>query len=539
MTTAHPAFTFMVRAVVLVALCGLGSCGGGGGGGGSSNSNNNGGGSGNGNGDWTPGTFLDADRFAAQCAAPRSGIDPTTGQRYPDVQGTATDENNWLRSWSNDLYLWYNEIDDVNPAGYDTLDYFDLLKTFATTPSGNPKDKFHFWYPTDDWVALSQSGITAGYGALWVILADVPPRELVVAYTDPNSPATAPSAKLARGAEVLTVDGVDLVNANDQAGVDTLNRGLWPAQVGEHHVFTVRDPDGTQRSITMTSANVTSTPVQNVKTIADPMGPVGYMQFNDHIATAEQELIDAIEQLRDDGVTDLVLDMRYNGGGYLDIANELAYMIAGPGITDGRSFEELRFNDKHPATNPVTGAPLEPFPFHNEAQGFSAPFGDRLPTLNLSRVFVLTGPDTCSASESVMNGLLGVDVQVIQIGTRTCGKPYGFYPQDNCGTTYFTIEFQGVNAKGDGDYTDGFSPGEAPPGGDVMAGCFVEDDFTHGLGDPSEARLNVALGYRGGLGCTALHQSEDRSMIASVSRLAAIDGHARKSPWLQNRTLRR
>ncbi len=57
-----------------------------------------------------------------------------------------------------------------------------------------------------------------------------------------------------------------------------------------------------------------------------------------------------------------------------------------------------------------------------------------------------------------MNGLRGVNVQVIQIGTTTCGKPYGFYPQDNCGTTYFSIEFRGVNAQGFGDYPDGFSP---------------------------------------------------------------------------------
>ena len=60
---------------------------------------------------------------------------------------------------------------------------------------------------------------------------------------------------------------------------------------------------------------------------------------------------------------------------------------------------------------------------------------------------VLTGPDTCSASESVINGLRGVDVEVNLIGGPTCGKPYGFYPQDNCGTTYFAIQFQGVNAR--------------------------------------------------------------------------------------------
>ena len=63
-------------------------------------------------------------------------------------------ENNWLRSWTNDLYLWFDEVVDRNPALFTTPAYFDLLKTTATTPSGNPKDKFHFTYDTAAWVAL-------------------------------------------------------------------------------------------------------------------------------------------------------------------------------------------------------------------------------------------------------------------------------------------------------------------------------------------------------------------------------------------------
>ena len=84
-------------------------------------------------------------------------------------------------------------------------------------------------------------------------------------------------------------------------------------------------------------------------------GPVGYMLFNDHIATAEDQLINAIQTLSNGAVTDLVLDIRYNGGGFLDLASELAFMIAGPGRTTGKTFELLQFNDKHPTRDPVTG----------------------------------------------------------------------------------------------------------------------------------------------------------------------------------------
>src|SRR5205814_1836239 len=138
-----------------------------------------------------------------------------------------------------------------------------------------------------------------------------------------------------------------------------------------------------------------------------------------------------------------------------------------------------------------------PIPFHTTTQGFSVSRGTPLPTLNLSRVFVLTGAGTCSASESIINSLGGVGVQVIQVGSTTCGKPYGFFPQDNCGTTYFSIQFKGVNAVGFGDYTDGFSPNNTlGVAGTLVPGCSVADDFSRALGDPNEARLAGALGYR-------------------------------------------
>ena len=375
---------------------------------------------------WTQGVFQASSTFAAQCASPRTGTDPATGRPYPDTRGTTLSENNFLRSWTNELYLWYNEVPDSNPGSYSTSNYFNLLKTSAVTPSGNLKDRFHFTYPTDQWQALSQSGVEAGYGAQFLITASSPPRKVVVAYTEPGSPATTPPASLARGAQVLTVDGVDLVNASDSASIAKLNEGLYPSSAGASHTFSVLDPGASApRTITMVSANVTSSPVQNVGTIRTAAGTVGYMLFNDHIATAEQALVTAFRQLADAKVNDLVLDVRYNGGGYLDIASEVAYMIAGPGLTTGRTFEKTVFSDKHTTRDPVTGQPLEPMPFHASAQGLSVPDGQALPTLNLSRVTVLAGSNTCSASESIINGLQGVGVQVILIGGTTCGSRTG------------------------------------------------------------------------------------------------------------------
>ena len=478
--------------------------------------------------------FLDASTFQNRCENPRSGIDPATSQPYLDVQGTTVDENNFLRSYSNDTYLWYDEIVDQDPGLFaDPVAYF-LGELITPVPD---KDRFHFTFDTDEFFRLSQSGVVAGYGATWALLSDTPPREIVVAYTEPNSPATDLPEPLLRGARILNVDGVDVENGAD---TDTLNAGLFPTETGQTHTFEVLDPGAqTTRTIQLISTEVTSAPVQNVKVIPTATGPVGYLLFNDHILTAEDALVDAINLLNTPpGVTDVVLDIRYNGGGFLFIASQLAYMIGGPDIA-GLTFERMQFNDKHPVTNPVTGDPLDPpMPF------FDITTTDQpLPALNLPqrRVFVLTGPGTCSASESFINGLRGVDVEVIQVGSTTCGKPYGFYETPNCGTSYFTIQFRGVNAKGFGDYTDGFSPANTTTGavGTTVPGCSVGDDFANALGDPAEARLAAALAYRDTGTCPAPSGLTVEGLSKVSGTTTPRDGIVVKNPWLTNRILER
>jgi len=452
---------------------------------------------------YVPGQFLAASTYAAKCANPRSGTDPLSNMPYPDTQGTATDENNYLRSWTHQLYLWFDEVPDLDPSLYTTADYFPLLKTSATTPSGAPKDKpqFHFTYPTSTWESLETQGVQAGYGVYLDLQSATPPRNLVVAYVEPT--VTGQAATLARGAVVQSIDGVD-INDGTQAGVNTLNAGLQPASVGETHTFVVLDEGASvPRTVVLTAVNATEMPVLITSTLNTASGKVGYILFNSHIATAESELITAFSALQQQGVSDLVLDLRYNGGGLLDIASEVAFMIAGSARTSGATFELQQFNSQYPSTNPVIGGAITPTLFHSTSQGFSVASGQALPSLNLSQVFVLTTAGTCSASESIINSLRGVNVQVIEIGSTTCGKPYGFYPQDNCGTTYFSIEFRGVNAENFGDYSDGFTPANTVnPIGVTIPGCSVADDFSHALGDPNEGQLAQALAYRAGGACT-------------------------------------
>jgi hypothetical protein len=527
----------VVAVVTSLSLAGISACGGGGGGsggsGGTSPATSN---------TYTAGVYLPESTFAAKCAAPRSGTDPVTQKAYPDMAGSSTDENNWLRSWTNDLYLWYSEAPDLDPSQYTTSNYFPLLKTSATTASGAPKDKFHFTYQTSVWESLSQSNTDIGYGLQFDIIQKTPPRRVVIAFTEPGSAASQAPASLARGATILAVDGTD-INANDSAGITKINAGLTPAVAGESHTFQVQDVgSATSRTVTLQSASVTSKSVPNVQTISTATGTVGYLLFNNQLAQAETELVTAVNTLKSAAIKDLVLDIRYNGGGYLDIASELAYMIADTNMTGGQTFELLQFNSKHSSTDPVTGSPITPTAFLSTTQGLSLTQGQPLPNLGLQRVFVLTSAGTCSASESVINSLQGAGVQVIQIGTTTCGKPYGFYPADNCGTTYFSIQFRGVNARNFGDYTDGFTPSSAMNASSgtsaTLPGCVVNDDFTHALGDQNESLLFVALGYRMNQSCSVPPAGLAPGMTVKQIMRGAAEGALVRSPLREIRVLR-
>ncbi|WP_041522258.1 S41 family peptidase [Gilvimarinus agarilyticus] len=486
---------------------------------------------------WIEGSYEPADDYWSLCENPRTGIAPYNDQPYPDMAGSTLEENFFLRSLTNEFYLWYDEVEDRNPAFYSTTEYFQLMKTTQLTPTGTPKDQFHWSAPTDEYLQRTESGVEAGFGAVWAILSPVPPREILVSYVQPNSPAA--EAGLSRGAQVLEIDGVDAVYDNSNTGIDTLNAGLFPSGLNETHRFTVRDLDATdERTVELNSTEITIAPTPTVKTLSTATGDVGYLLFNTHIATAETALINAIEQLRSAGVSDLVLDLRYNGGGYLDIANQLAYMIAGSNAAN-KTFNSTEFNDKHPNIDPFTGEPLAPMEFHSTTQGFSEIGGQALPALNLDRVYVLTSADTCSASEAIINGLIGIDVEVVQIGAATCGKPYGAYVVDNCGTSYFSTQFKSVNAKGFGEYSDGFFPGNSNSTNPAeLPGCWVPDDYGHSLGDSNEARLAAALHYRNTGSCPASSSNKTLSERQKAGATATENAVIQQPPGLGDMLLR-
>lgn len=400
-------------------------------------------------------------------------------------QGVLADEKKWVKAYMSERYLWYRDIPTVSAddARYSVmangsldvwtslLNYFSDSKTPLKTALGTLVDKFSFMIDTVSWNSFVESNLR-GYGFMLKRSTNAGLKVITVAYVYPNTPAM--SAGLMRGDQILAIDGVSL-NETSTQGIATFNEGLSPTQPAPH-TFQILSK-GATFNVSMQATNITLQQV-DYKVLNVGAKKLGYLLFNSHVPGAETYLIQAMTQFKQESVSELVVDLRYNGGGYLAIANALAYSVAGSAKAQNKVFELTRFSDKRSSENYAmnftnTGLNNQPYP-----------------SLGIAKIYVLVTGGTCSASESFINGLRGIDVEVELIGSTTCGKPYGFYPQDNCGITYAAMEMEGVNAKGEGGFSDG-----------MMPQCTAIDDLSHDLGDASEGMLSIAIKRMQGQSC--------------------------------------
>lgn len=406
---------------------------------------------------------------------------------------TASMEKSWVRAHLNDVYLWYKQIVDVPAANYSTpQSYFDALLV-------KQNDRFSFTADKDEIDGYFEAGEDVSFGYKLVNQNN----QLRVAYVQPGSPADLQQIK--RGAQIIGLNGTPI----GQVSYDNQIAALYPSSSQITTRFEIKDVGAsTMRIVDMKATTVITKPVLQNKIITTPDNRrLGYLLFTDHIATASDPLVNSLREFKEQGINDLILDVRYNGGGYIYIANEVASMIAGS-KAQGHVFEQLQYNDKH-----ADWTAQNKFMFANKSRS-----GIDLPQLNLSRVFVLTSARTCSASESIINGLSPF-VQVITIGGTTCGKPYGFSQTDNCKTAYFAIEFDGVNDAGNGGYVNGFAPS-----------CPATDDLEHDLGSLSERLLANAATY-GKSGICGPSGYTPPPALTSSSTIADHEPHA----WRNNR----
>ncbi|MEM8616649.1 MAG: S41 family peptidase [Pseudomonadota bacterium] len=440
--------------------------------------------------------------FKSACAAPAFAGE-TENDAFKIQQEALRGEFGWLRNWTNETYFWSDDVVDVAPTrSNDQYSYFLDLKTDRRTLSGRNIDTIRFSQNTDQFRGYRSTELRLGFGLEIVPKASGASDRYYISYVTPGSPAAATDNiefGLMRGAQVLSVNGTDVTQNLSLDDRVSLQTSLFPSRLGEKTTFEVMEPGASKsNTITLTAEKIAPKPVGHSEAIATTSGTVGYVLINSfNSAQSESAVKDAISVMADAGISDLVLDLRYNSGGSIAVASQLSFMVAGSSKTAGRAFEQLRFKDGAGLINPVTGNKNEIIPFYNRGIGLTVEDGTPLPSLDLARVFILSSTNTCSTSEAVINGLRGVDIKVILIGEGTCGKPFGGYPTDNCGVTYLKTQFQAENDRGFGDYLDGFIPENSTARYGVrVPGCEVVDDYQHELGDKREILLKTALSYR-------------------------------------------
>lgn len=405
-----------------------------------------------------------------------------------DVAG----QNAWLRSTMADKYLWAGTSPNPAPAGYASVQsYFDAL--LFTGDGTVPADRWSYITDSASFNQFFAEGKTLGYG-LFVNGLELQ-LPLKVRYVEPQSPA---AAGLTRGDTIVSINGraaADLIAANDFAM-------LSPAREGEVLSLVV-DSGAGPKTVSLTAATYSLTPVPVSTVFTQPSGTkTGYVVLKDFITQAEAPLATALASIRAAGATELILDLRYNGGGRVSTANALASLIAGAS-NNGKLFTHLGYNAQNQASNTdflLSGATGAAF----------------------TRVVVLTGARTCSASELVVNGLKPY-TQVVTVGDTSCGKPFGFNPVQSCSSTYSAVNFEALNALGQGHYYNG-----------IAATCALAEDFTGALGTATEKLTAAALSYLQAGSCPATASTTVRPTAASrwANKRPGVEPGERQGMWV-------
>jgi carboxyl-terminal processing protease len=353
----------------------------------------------------------------------------------------------------NEWYYWNEVMPAVNKTNY--ADPYLLMDAMRY----KPLDKWSFVADYDQFMA-EMEGSFVGHG-FRMGLDDADNARISLIYS--RSPLYAEGVR--RGWIVKKINNKDvapILLARDPAAYINL---IGPGEAGITNTFLFQKPDGTEQTITSTKSEFSLNSVILYDTLHLSSGITGHIVFDSFIQPSGQELATAFSYLASNGAKDLILDLRYNGGGYLYIAQQLASYIAGNAYK-GNDFIRLTFNSNHQSSNATI------------------PLISTDSPLSLSRILFITSRGTASASESVMNGLVPF-MNVISIGDTTDGKPVGMSTGE-IGKKYFIapITFKYVNKNGQGDFFDGIAP-------DVL----ISDDISHDFNDRQELCLKAAISY--------------------------------------------
>ncbi|HET6582053.1 MAG TPA: S41 family peptidase [Nannocystaceae bacterium] len=358
------------------------------------------------------------------------------------------DQNAWVYHLMQEAYLFADDLPVVDPVPYEEPAL--LIADLRVDPDR--------WSRVSDRVrtdALFEEGKSVGLG--FRTGTDAMGR-LVIAFVNDGSPASAAGMK--RGDIVQTIAGLSV----DE--IETDNR--WSEVYGTNDPgvtvnLSVTPPHGEVREVSLVKDWIEIVTVPITTVLPYEGRNVGYLVFSTFVDTAPAELDAAFETFKAAGVRDVIVDLRYNGGGRIAVARHLVDLLVGD-VAKGDTSYAVHYGPGLADQDTARG-------IDRLSQSIEDP----------RRIVFITTRSTLSASELVINAVRPhADVSVV--GGTTGGKPVGSHQWPFCDKIAQPITFELVNADDQGGYYEGFTPS-----------CEAPDDLAHALGDPDEASLRQAL----------------------------------------------
>ena len=356
--------------------------------------------------------------------------------------------NKELYSIMKEYYLWYNQMPSVNPDDFSSpIELMDELRV-------NPPDKWSYVTTRTELEAYYNQGAYVGFGFGSGFNSD---GELFLSFVFKNSPLYAQGIN--RGWQIISIDGQTPTPEN-------YSSLIGPSEAGVSKTFVFKSPAGTTHEYTFTKAAISMNTVLMDTVYTFDTKKVGYFVLESFISTTENELNSVFADFKNKGINELIVDLRYNGGGQVNISNHLANLIGGS-MAYGYIYAKSYHNNKHSYEN---------YSYKFEAVDNS---------LSINKVTFITTQSSASASELVINGLKPF-LDVTLVGERTHGKPVGMYivkfKDPSIDWAFVPVCFTMRNANNEGDYYDG-----------IPVNINAADDITLPFGDVNEASLNAAL----------------------------------------------
>lgn len=350
-----------------------------------------------------------------------------------------------MKEW----YFWYDTIPEVNPEEYSSLQtLLDAIKL-------KPTDRWSDVVGTEEYYRLYDRGEYIGHG---IGLADDPEGNLWVGFVYEGT--SAESSGVARGWQILSINGVP---PGPGINLDTL---LGPDEVGVENTFQFKNTQGGTVSLALAKEIVDINAVLYSDILDVDGKTTGYLVYQQFLYASLEDLDAVFEEFQASNVEEVIVDLRYNPGGQVDVAQHLASLIAGTKAIKG-TFVKFIYNDKKSDRN------------------ISKPYLELEHTLTTTpdRVFFITTGRSASASEAMINGMKPY-LEALLVGDDTYGKPVGSIAATYTDSTLIPITFKLLNRWDEGDYFDG-----------LPADFYVDEDISIDFGDPEEKMLKEVLYY--------------------------------------------